>query len=251
MLRTLAVSRQERMMNANEARRYARVAGVLVAISLVAGGFGESFVPDKLFGGGDFHEAGLRVAASLGLFRAGFLSYTIEAACDLSLTAIFYLLLRPVSRPLALITAFFGMFGTATFAVGEIFYYVAALPQIDAHFAASLSPDARAGFAYLCLKIYATVFNIFAGFYGAETMLRRYLFFRSGYLSRVLGALLLLAGAGFIIKNLCAVLAPQYNSGLLVLPMMVAMLGMAIWLPLKGLDRDRWEQLQALDQGAN
>ena len=238
-------------MNSNEAERYARVAGVLVAISLLAGGFGESFVPGKLFVAGDFQETSLRVAASLGLFRAGFFAYMIEAACDLSLTAIFYLLLRPVSRPLSLITAFFGLFGTATFAVGEIFYYIAALPQIDAHFAASLSPDARIRFAYLCLKIYGTVFNIFAGFYGIETMLRGYLFFRSGYLSRVLGGLLLLGGAGFIIKNLCAVLAPQYDSMLLVLPMLVAMLGMAVWLPLKGLDRDRLEWLQAHDQGNN
>jgi hypothetical protein len=239
------------MMNASEAQRYARVAGVLIAISLLAGGFGESFVPGKLIVAGDFHETSLRVAAFLGLFRAGFVAYMIEAACDLSLTAIFYLLLRPVSRTLSLITAFFGVFGTATFAVGEIFYYIAALPQIDAHFAASLSPDDRTRFAYLCLKIYGTVFNIFAGFYGAETMLRGYLFFRSGYLSRVLGGLLLLGGAGFIIKNLCAVLAPQYDSMLLVLPMLVAMLGMAVWLPLKGIDQDCFERLQARDQGNN
>ena len=129
-------------MNPNDARRCALAAGVLVAISLVAGGFGESYVPGKLLVAGDFHGTSLRVGASLGLFRAGFVAYLIEAACDLSLTAIFYLLLRPVSRPLSLIGAFFRLFGTATFAVGEIFYYVAALPQIDAHFGASLSPDA-------------------------------------------------------------------------------------------------------------
>jgi hypothetical protein len=122
---------------------------------------------------------------------------------------------------------------------------------MDAHFAASLSPNARTRFAYLCLKLYGTVFNIFAGFYGAETMLRGYLFVRSGYLSRVLGGLLLLGGAGFIIKNLCAVLAPQYDSMLLVLPMMVAMVGMAIWLPLTGIDRSRLELLQTHDQGNN
>ena len=80
-------------------------------------------------------------------------------------------------------------------------------------------------------------------------MLRGYLFFRSGYLSRVLGGLLLLGGAGFIIKNLCAVLAPQYDSMLLVLPMFVAMLGMAVWLPLKGIDPNQWERLNAQDQG--
>ena len=236
-------------MNANEAQRYARVAGVLIAISLLAGGFGESFVPGKLIAAGDFHETSLRVAASLGLFRAGFVAYLIEAACDLFLTAIFYLMLRPVSRPLSLITAFLGVFCTATFAVGEIFYYVAALPQIDAHFAASLSADDRTRFAYLCLKIYGTVFTIFAGFYGAETMLRGYLFFRSGYLSRVLGGLLLLGGAGFVLKNLCTLLIPQYDSMFFASPMFLAMLGMAVWLPLKGINQHRWDQWQTHDQG--
>jgi hypothetical protein len=236
-------------MNSIEAQRYARVAGVLVLISLLAGGFGEAFVPGKLIMPGDFHETGLKVAASLGLFRAGFVSYMVEAACDLSLTAIFYLLLRPVSRPLSLIAAFFGLFGTATFAVGEIFYYFAALPQLDVHFAAALSPDARTAFAYVCLKLYGTVFNIFAGFYGAETMLRGYLFLRSGYLSRVLGILLLLGGAGFVLKNLCTLLIPQYDSMFFASPMFLAMLGMAVWLPLKGINQHRWDQWQTHDQG--
>ena len=239
------------MMNSTEARRYARLAGVLVIISILAGGFGESFVPGKLIVSGDFHETGLKVAASLGLFRAGFFAYTIEAACDLALTAIFYLLLRPVSRPLALISAFFGLFGTATFAVGEIFYYVAALPEMDAHFAASLSPSARIRFAYLCLKLYGTVFNMFAGFYGIDVMLRGYLFCRSGYFPRVLGGLLLLGGAGFMLKNLCIVLAPQYDSMLLVLPDFIAMSGMAVWLSIKGIDQTRWDRLRAQQSEAD
>ena len=67
----------------------------------------------------------------------------------------------------------------------------------------------------------------------------------------MLGSLLLLGGAGFITKNLCAVFAPQYDSMLFVLPMLVAMLGMAVWLPLKGLDQDRLECLQAQDRGDN
>ena len=193
-------------MNANAARHYARVAGALVAISLLAGGFGESFVPGKLLVAGDFQATSLRVAASLSLFRAGFVAYLIEAVCDLSLTAIFYLLLRPVSRPLSLIAAVFGVFCTSTFAVGEIFYYLAALPQIDAHFAAALGPDAVSRFSYLCLKIYGTIFSIFAGFYGVETMLRGYLFFRSGYFSRVLGAYCSLAEQGLSpkISALCS-----------------------------------------------
>jgi len=38
---------------------------------------------------------------------------------------------------------------------------------------------------------------------------------------------------------------------LLLLRMLVAMLGAAFWLPLKGIDRDCFEQLQARDQRNN
>jgi hypothetical protein len=37
-------------MDANEAQRYARIAGIFLVISLLAGGFGESYVPGEADG---------------------------------------------------------------------------------------------------------------------------------------------------------------------------------------------------------
>lgn len=235
-------------MNPRDAQRYARVAGVLLIVSLVAGGFGESYVPGKLIAANDLAETARRMASSVGLFRASFASYLIEATCDLSLTAIFYLLLQPVSRPLSLIAACFGVFGTAIFAVGEIFYFAAALPVIDANVAKALTPDARASFIYLCLTVFGYVFNIFGAFYGIPVMLRGYLIFRSGYFPRVLGGVVMLGGAGFVIKNLVVVLVPQYDSMAFALPVFVAMVSMAFWFLVKGVDRARWEQLALVSE---
>ncbi len=235
-------------MNARDAQRYARVAGVLLVVSLLAGGFGESFEPGKLMAANDIAETARRMAASVGLFRASFASYLIEAMCDLSLTAIFYVLLRPVNRTLSLIAACFGVFGTAIFAVGEIFYFAAALPVIDVNVAKALTPDAHASFIYLCLTLYGYVFNIFSAFYGVPVMLRGYLIYRSGYLPRLLGGLVLLGGAGFFIKNLVVVLVPQYDSMAFVLPVFVAMVSMALWFLVKGIDRARWEQLALVSE---
>ena len=231
-------------MNARDARRYAQTAGILLVVSVLAGGFGESYVPGKLIAANDFAETARRMTDSIGLFRASFASYLIEAACDISLTAIFYVLLRPVSRPLSLVAACFGVFGTATFAVGEIFYFAAALPVIDSNVARALTPDVRASFIYICLTVYGYVFNIFAALYGIPVMLRGYLIFRSGYLPRVLGGIVLLGGAGFVIKNILAVLAPQYDSMAFALPMFTAMVSMAFWFLVKGIDGARWEQLR-------
>lgn len=228
-------------MNATDAQRYARIAGVLLLVSLIAGGFGESYAPDKLFSAASAAETAHHIAASVGFFRAGFAAYMVEAMCDLSLTAIFYLLLRPVSRPLALIAFCFGLFGTATFATGEILYFAAGLPIIDADVARELSPHAALALSYMGFTVYGYIFAIFSAFYGVETAIRGYLVFGSGYLPRWIGVLLVIAGAGFVIKNFLAVLAPQHDSMLLVAPTLLAMLSFGIWLLAKGVDRERWQ----------
>jgi Domain of unknown function (DUF4386) len=227
-------------MTAPEAQRYARIAGILLLISLVAGGFGESYVPGKLLAATDLAETGRNIAASLGLIRASFAAYLIEAACDLALTAIFYVLLRPVSRPLSIIALCFGLFSTITFAVGEIFYFTASLPYTDADIIKVFSPEARQTISYLGLTLYGYIFALFTGFYGIAVMLRGYLIYRSGYLPRALGALVMLGGAGFLTKNILFLLAPQHDSMLFVLPMLLAMLSMAVWFLIKGINAAAW-----------
>jgi hypothetical protein len=229
-------------MTAPEAQRYARIAGILLIVSLFAGGFGESYVPAKLLAATNVAETARRVAASIGIFRASFASCLIEAACDLALTAIFYVLLRPVSRPLSVIALCFGLFSTATFAVGEIFYFVAALPFTDEDIIKVLSPEIRQTVTYLSLTVFGYIFAIFSAFYGVAVMLRGYLIFRSEYLPRWLGVLVMLGGAGFLAKNFVAVLAPQHDSWVFVPPMLLAMLGMALWLLIKGIDQPAWER---------
>jgi hypothetical protein len=66
----------------------------------------------------------------------------------------------------------------------------------------------------------------------------------------VLGGIVMFGGAGFVMKNFVAVLAPQYDSMAFALPMFVAMASMAFWFLVKGVDRARWEESKVVsDQG--
>jgi hypothetical protein len=114
-------------MNAGTAQQYARWIGVLYLITIVAGGWGESHVPDTLLIANDLAGTAQRVAHSVGLFRSSFAAYLIEATCDITLNVLLYALLRPVSRNLSLLAACFGLMGTAIFAAGELLYFAAAL----------------------------------------------------------------------------------------------------------------------------
>ncbi|HEY6764559.1 MAG TPA: DUF4386 domain-containing protein, partial [Candidatus Sulfotelmatobacter sp.] len=125
----------------------------------------------------------------------------IEAASDITLNVMLYALLWPVSRNLALLAMCFGLIGTAIFAAGEMLYFAAALPAVDADVARVISPEARATLTYLCLTIYGYGFGIFAIFYGIAAVVRGYLISCSGYLPRALGVIVILGGASFIAEN--------------------------------------------------
>jgi len=126
------------------------------------GGFGESQVPQSLLIASDLAGTAHKVAASVGLFRASFAAYLVEASCDRTLTVLLYALLRPVNQTISLLAACFGLFSTAVFAAGEIFYFSAALPAVDADVAKVIPPDVLATVTYLSLTIYGYVFGIFA-----------------------------------------------------------------------------------------
>jgi hypothetical protein len=78
-------------------------------------------------------------------------------------------------------------------------------------------------------------------FYGIATGLRGYLIYRSGYLPRALGILMMLAGLGFITRNFVLVLAPAYVSNVFLVPMFFAGVFLTLWMLVKGVDVAKWE----------
>ncbi len=223
------------------AQTYARVAGVLFLLSMVAGFFGELYAPSQVIVSGDATATAKNIVAFNSLFRAGFAGYLVEAVCDISLSLVMYELLKPVRKDLALLAAFFGLVSTAVFAVAELFYFGSSLIVGGAGYLKSFSPDQLNSLGLLSLKMYGLGGGIFMVFYGLATLLRGYLIYRSGYLPKALGALLALAGLGFIASNLVLVLAPAYASDVLLLPMFLAGVSMTVWLLVKGVDVPKWE----------
>ena len=85
-------------------------------------------------------------------------------------------------------------------------------------------------------------------FYGIAAILRGYLIFRSGYIPKVLGILLAIAGLGFVMRNFALVLAPAYASDVLLLPMTLAAVSLTVWFLVKGINVSQWEARAATSQ---
>jgi hypothetical protein len=212
-------------MQSTSVQTYARAAGALFLLSMVGGFFGELYIPSRIMVSGDAAATATNIVESNTLFRLGFAAYLVEAACDIALSLILYVLLRPVNKNLALLAAFFGLVSTSVFAVGELFYFAASLPLGSAEYLRTFSPDQLNTLSMLSLRMYGLAAGIFMAFYGIATGLRGYLIYRSGYLPQALGILMMLAGLGFITRNFVLVLAPAYVSNVVLVPMFLAGVG--------------------------
>ncbi|HWA89747.1 MAG TPA: DUF4386 domain-containing protein [Rhizomicrobium sp.] len=220
-------------------RAYARAAGVLFFVSIVAGGFGEGYAPGQLIVAGDAAATLANLQAHETLHRLSFAAYLAEGLADTALAALFYVLLEPVSRGLALIAAFMGLMSAALYAVCELFYF--ALPHLVATGALGAFPPAEAAaLVLLSLKLFNYGAGMFLIFYGAAWIIRGALMIASGYFPKLLGGLMILGGLGFVARTLTAVLAPQYSSNLMLMLLIPGGVLLGLWLVARGVDPDKW-----------
>ena len=219
--------------------RYARVAGVAMLLSIVFGFLGEMILPDRIVVRGDAAATAANIVGNPALFRLTFAAYLVEALCDIGLCVFFYILLKPVDRNLALLSAFFGIASMVLFAVAQSSFFASSLVLGDSPGMGAFTSDQRSALAYLAIRISGTIAWLFLCLYGIASMIRGYLIARSTYLPRILGILFIIGGAGFFLRSATHLLAPEYSSWLLLLPMAFAGIPTMAWLLIRGIDPAR------------
>jgi hypothetical protein len=229
---------------AQSIQTYARVTGVLLALSMIFGFLGEWYIPSQ-FMSLDAAATTQKIASSLPLYRFGFAAYLVEAICDIGLALLFYVLLKPVNTPLALAAAFFGLVSTALYAVAEIFYFAPTILLGGASYMTAFSPAQVNALTMLSLKLFSSVGMMFLALYGIATILRGFLIFRSGYLPKFIGVLLMLGGVGFVVKTVTMVLTPAFSSSVFLIGMFPAGLSLTLWMLVRGVNVPGWEARSA------
>src|SRR5215472_9180952 len=172
----------------------------------------------------------------------GFGGYLVEPVCDIALSLILYVLLRPVHKDLALLAEFFGLVSTASFAACELFYLAPSLILGGASYLKTFAPDQLNTLALLSLKLFAYGGEMFLVLYGVASVLRGYLIFRSEYLPKFVGVLLALGGLAFIAKSFLLVLAPAYAPDYLDELILPGVQSLTVWLLVRGVDVRKWEE---------
>jgi hypothetical protein len=220
----------------------ARLTGVVYLLFFATAGLGAVVAPGISGPGatGDAAATANNMLAHESSFRVGWALNLISTGFYVALMALFYQLFRPVSKTVALLAAFFGLVGCAVTAVGSLFQLAPLLVLKGSPYLSVFDPKQLQALALLLLNLSVQVGYIAIFFFGVFQLALGYLIFRSTFLPRVVGALIALAGLGWL-TFLSPPLANQLLVPLEVLGFVAEALLM-LWLLVMGVNSQRWNQ---------
>jgi hypothetical protein len=147
-----------------------------------------------------------------------------------------YVLLRPVNKDLALLFLLLNAVGVAIQGASMLALVSAMLQGDGASHMQAYSAAQMEGLALLSISVYKTGFVTAQLFFGTWLFPLGYLVYKSRFLPRFLGVLLMLDGVAVLIWFLQTLLLPDYPAihypGLGV--SLIAEVGLALWLLVKG-----------------
>jgi hypothetical protein len=227
---------------------YARIAGVLYLINIVAGLVGEMFVRNAMIVSGDAAATAANIAQSPLLWRIGIAGDLIMQVTDVPLMMIFYVLLKPVNRNLALTAMLFTLVQTASLVVNKLNLMMPLFLTADVEYLKAFTPEQLHALAYVAIKAHGHGFGIGLIFFGFECLITGYLIFKSNYLPKILGVAMQVAGVCYLFNSFALILAPAVADALfpvILLPCLFAELSFCLWLLVKGIDVSKWESPNA------
>jgi hypothetical protein len=219
------------------AKRTARIAGLLYVLGAFTAPFSLLYLPQALIVPGDVTATANKIRASALLLRIGIL-------CDLSTAIIFifvaltlYRLLKDVDNQQAVLMVILWLVTVPITFINALNRLAALILVSGANFLSLFAPGQPDAMAILFLRLYSQGNNVNQIFWGLWLVPFGILVFKSGFIPRILGVLLVIAAFGYVAGSVTTLLSPHYGrivSGWLLLLPALGEVPMVFWLLVKG-----------------
>ena len=214
-------------------RQAAMVAGFGLLFMTIFAIFAEFVVRQGLIVPGDAATTANNIIANILQFRLGICSFIIVIILDVVVAWALYILLKPVNKSLSLLTAWFRLVYSAIFAIA-LANYISVLDILsDADYLAAFELNQLHAQTMLSLNAFNNGWNIGLVFFGFHLALLGYLVFKSDYIPKFLGVLLMIAGLGYTVDSFLIYILPTYEATISMVTFIGELLFM-FWLLFKG-----------------
>lgn len=216
--------------------RIARITGLLYLLIAVLGMF-SPIVLTALVVPGDAATTAEKILDSRWLFGSSLITWIILVVADIAVSVTLYLLLEPVSRALSLVTAAFRLVYSALLGTIVLNLYDAFRLLTSAERVAGSDAQQQQIMALASLDTFSAGFLLALVFFGVHLLALGPLLYRSRYVPRAFGVLLVAGGAGYIADSLANFFVADHGglaTALLLAPALVGELGLTGWLLVKG-----------------
>lgn len=194
-------------------RRTARFAGLLYLLSSIPGAFSLLYVPSKIIVEGDATATAERIRASGTLLRLGMGTELASMTVFIFMALVLYRLFKPTSDRHALAMLVLILLSMPIVFL-NVLNEVAALDLAGGGGAAARSLSVvdqreRDALAYLFMNLHAQTYSVAQVFWGLWLFPFGICVMRSGFIPRILGILLFIAGAGYVAASAGDLVFPQ------------------------------------------
>jgi uncharacterized protein (DUF486 family) len=218
----------------------ARLAGFLY-LSLLPAPFGLVYVPARLIVSGDAAATASNILANESLFRLGIVSILLVDVVNIVLALALYQLLKPVSKPVAALMVLFASVGVAFGMLNELNQLAALRVLSGVPYLAVFTQDQLEALALLFMNLHNQGLNIAKIFWGLWLLPMGYLVYKSGFMPKFLGILLIIGCFGYVIESLAALLLPSLRLSLIFFTSW-GELAILLWLLVKGVNVEQWNK---------
>ncbi len=217
----------------------ARVAGFGYLIIFILGGFTNFIARDNLIVPGDAAATVSNIMASESLFRMGIAGGVIVLAADAVVAWALYIFLKPVNKSFSLLAVWFRLVFVAIAGINLLNLLIVLLLLSGADYLTVFETGQLQAQVMLFLGAHGSGINISWVFFGFHILVLGYLIFKSSYIPRILGILLIVASLGYFINGFASFLSSNYannEANLLVVavPAIIAEFSLTLWLLIKG-----------------
>ncbi len=216
----------------------ARIAGLLYSLMIPLGAFGIMFIPQFLIAPDDPDATVANILANNGLFRLSMLIALVVQICHIFIVLLLYKLLKPVNTQMAALMVIFMLVSIPITIINELNNYAALLIVNNSVSVAGTLAGQTKDILVLFFQLHKYGILISGIFWGLWLFPMGYLVFKSDFLPKVLGVLLIIACCGYVVDSLCGLSIPGYEETVIAAILKIPMYGellFPLWLLFKGI----------------